>query len=156
MSVDGSPQFPSRRDGWLTAVIWIAALGCVLAGIAQLESALAPIPKALLLLALLASAGFMLWILYGTSYHFAGDTLHIRSGPFRFRVPLVEVESVEPSRNPLSSPACSLDRLLIRYRAGHGRILVSPEDKAGFLQTLVARGSHLVLERDRVRRVQDA
>ena len=80
--------------------------------------------------------------------------LDIRSGPFRFRVPLGEVISVEPSRNPLSSPACSLDRLLIRY--GRRQIMVSPKDRLAFLDALARRGSQLVRDGDRVIKGGDA
>jgi len=79
----------------------------------------------------------MLWVLYGTFYWFSEDRLVIRCGPFRFRVPLLEIDSVEPTRNPLSSPACSLDRLLLRY--GRKSIMISPADKTGFLAELQLR-----------------
>jgi hypothetical protein len=39
--------------------------------------------------------------------------------------------------DPLSSPACSLDRLLLRY--GSRRIMISPADKIGFLAELQLR-----------------
>jgi hypothetical protein len=50
---------------------------------------------------------------------------------------------VKPSRNPLSSPACSLDRLLILWDEDRRRILVSPESKQPFLQALASRCSQL-------------
>jgi hypothetical protein len=86
----------------------------------------------------------MFWTLYGTNYRLLGDQLLIRSGPFRFRVPLAEITSVAPSRNPTSSPACSLDRLEIRYRGDRARILISPVDQAGFLEALARHCRQLV------------
>jgi hypothetical protein len=45
---------------------------------------------------------------------------------------------VVPTRNPLSSPALSLDRLRIEY--GQGRaIMISPADKGPFLRALEER-----------------
>ena len=70
-------------------------------------------------------------------------------------VPLGEIESVTPSRNPLSSPACSLDRLHVRYRGSKRGVLISPDDKAGFLHELVMRCPDLRLSGGRVER-QDA
>ena len=64
----------------------------------------------------------MLWILYGTAYTITSDRVQARSGPFRFQIPLLEIDSVEPSHSPFSSPACSLDRLDIRYRQGRSSV----------------------------------
>ena len=130
------PAYPSTRDWWITAIIWgsVATLVVPLAGLAA-----PPIAGSRLLSVAvpLAGAVFMLWILYGTFYVFSGDRLVIRCGPFRFAVPLSEIDSVEPTSNPLSSPACSLDRLLLRY--GTRRMMISPADKAGFLAELQTR-----------------
>lgn len=147
----GEQHFVSKRDAWLSLVIWAGALVSAGCGVAQLSAPASPVVRGLGLVLLLGSAGFMLWVLYGTDYTVSPDDLHIRSGPFRFRVPLSEIESVKPSRNPLSSPACSLERLLIRYHGGKRRLLVSPEDKLGFLHALVLRNPRLVLEGDRLR-----
>lgn len=140
--------FSSKRDAWLSAVIWIGALACL--GAAALiiwygtGGRLDAIPAVLLA----ATAALLLWVLYGTRYTFSGGVLEARCGPFRFRVPLGDITSAEPSRDPLSGPACSLDRLLIRY--GSRRILVSPSDRRGFLDALVRHGAGLVRDGDRV------
>jgi hypothetical protein len=144
-------RFPSKRDSWITALIWLGAALCVLGGFAQLGSEAGAAVRGVLLVALLLSAGFMVWVLHGTAYVFTPDLLDIRCGPFHFQVPLTEIESVVPSRNPLSSPACSLDRLLIRYAEGRRKILISPLDKRGFLEALASRCPHLVLSPDQAR-----
>ncbi|MDX1605745.1 MAG: PH domain-containing protein [Candidatus Competibacterales bacterium] len=91
-------------------------------------------------LVLFAAVAFPVWLLRSTYYRFDEDHLHIRSGPFRWNVPFQQIQGVEPTRNPLSSPALSLDRLRIDY--GRGRsIMVSPQDKRRFLNRLEqARG----------------
>ena len=38
-----------------------------------------------------AMAGFMLWILYGTFYRLTATHLLVRSGPFRYAIPLAEI-----------------------------------------------------------------
>lgn len=68
--------------------------------------------------------------------------LLVRSGPFRWRIAIDGIESIRPSRSPLSSPALSLDRLEITYGGGR-RLLISPEDREGFLEAIVARSRHL-------------
>ena len=47
------------------------------------------------------------------------------------------IAGVRPTRSALSSPALSLDRLRIDHGAGGRRtVLVSPADRAGFVQAL--------------------
>lgn len=105
------------------------------------------------LTALLAlSAVFVLWVLYSTRYRLERDALVVRSGPFRWKVGLDSIEEVVPTRNPLSSPACSLDRLRIRYAGSRIGIMISPESKGAFLRDLVARAPGLELVGDRVLR----
>jgi len=143
-------RFPTKRDPWLVAVIWIGSLLAFVGALAQLSAAAPLVLRALVGLFLVGMAMFMIWVLYGTDYTIGGEYLVIRSGPLRFCVPLRDIESVEPSRSPLSSPACSLDRLLIRWERGRRRILISPEPKSGFLLALSQHcpqlrheGSHL-------------
>ncbi len=142
--------FPSKRDFWLVAVLWLGAGIEIVVALVLMSSEVPPLVKWLAPAVLLAVAVLIFWVLYGTYYSFQGDTLVIRCGPFRFRVSLAEIESVTPTRNPLSSPACSLDRLLIQYRQARRWIMVSPDDKIGFFQALAARCSHLVLVGDRL------
>ena len=77
----------------------------------------------------------MFWLMLGTHYTVDRGTIRIVSGPFRWKVPIDEITSVSATRNPLSSPALSLDRLSIRY-GKRRRIMISPADKAGFLKAI--------------------
>ena len=74
-------------------------------------------------------------LLIGTHYTVDGNMLRVVSGPFRWKVPIDQIRSVQATRNPLSSPALSLDRLRIEY-GKRRRIMVSPADKAGFLKAI--------------------
>lgn len=141
-------RFVSKRDAWLVGVLWVASL--VDLGVAAwlwlgLEGASAFVAPLLLL-----AGAFQLQVLYATDYTIEGDALRIRASFFRWRVPLAAIDSVEPTRNPLSSPACSLDRLRIDY--GAKRIMISPLAKAGFLRALVQRAPHLELLGESARR----
>jgi hypothetical protein len=88
---------------------------------------------------LLAGIAFPGWVLVSTAYTLTSRALLIRSGPFRWSIPLREITEVTPTRSALSSPALSLDRLRIRY-ASNSIIMVSPEDRRRFLADLKARG----------------
>ncbi len=136
-----SPAFPSKRDGWLVVVIWLAA--GLLIGTAWLQVGAdgAAWLRALLVAVQLGAAAFMLWVLYGTVYRIEERHLRVRSGPFRWRIPLDAIVSVAPTRNPLSSLALSLDRLRVTHRASNRErgLLISPVDTAGFLAALADR-----------------
>jgi len=92
------------------------------------------------------------WTYRGTRYLVTDREVIARSGPFRWRIEIAGIESIRPSRSPLSSPAMSLDRLEIRY-AGGRRLLISPEDREGFLEAVVARSRNLTRDRVQVRRM---
>ena len=145
-------SYATKKDGWLVALLWAAVL--VMLGAAwNLWNAPLPFAFRLFMSVLLAlSAAFVLWVLYGTRYTLTDSALVIRSGPFGWLLPLDSITEVFPTRNPVSSPACSLDRLHIRYGTGRSDLMISPEDKASFLQDLAARSSGLKVDRDRVLR----
>jgi hypothetical protein len=129
--------FRSKIDRWLAAVI-------VGAAIVSLGTVVAVAIAASLLLALtlgplifLIGGALPLWVLTATSYTLDASDLHVRSGPFRWKVPLREIRGIAPTRSPLSSPALSLDRLRIDF--GGRWIMVSPDDKDRFLAELRQR-----------------
>lgn len=141
-------RFASKRDGWLIGVL-VAALGIPLmtlgAGLAEPRH-----PTGLwgVLGILLASTAFVVWLFLRTEYLLGEEELLVRSGPFRWRIPVAEIREVAPTHNPLSSPALSLDRLEIRY--GNGRcLLISPEDKERFFRSLARQAPHLEIRGDR-------
>ena len=147
----GSQWFPSKRDAWLVAILYGTAV-LVLVAFAGAWPRMGGIERSVSMLLTASTLGFLAWTLYGTGYGFENGCLLARSGPFRFRVELGGIVEVVPSRNPLSSPACSLDRLHVRTAQGRG-LLISPLDKPGFLAALVTAAPHLVVEGDSARRL---
>ena len=128
--------FASKVDGWLLAVILGSAIVCLVATAPVLAA-----PGTVrwpIALVILVGVGLPLWVLGSTRYTLMDAELRVRSGPFRWRVPLREVREITPTRDPLSSPALSLDRLRIDY--GRGKwIMISPRDKELFIRELNAR-----------------
>jgi hypothetical protein len=94
-----------------------------------------PLASTGIIIVSLLTVALIVSLMLGTHYTVHQNLLKIRSGPSWFNVPIDQVESVKASRSPLSSPAMSMDRLLIRY-GKRRRIMVSPADKAGFLQAI--------------------
>lgn len=144
--------FPSKRDGWLVAVIWLS--GVLLLGTAWIPLANPVLGALRVPVALLhvLGAGFGFWVMYGTGYRFEDRALLVSSGPFRWRIALDAIRAVTPTHDPRSSPACSLDRLRIAYVGTRGdrALMVSPADKPGFLAALASRCPQLSLVADRL------
>ena len=130
-----STRFPSKVDRWLVVVL-IGAAGLVLWSVASaVRDGLNGADAIALGLAVLVGVALPVWMLLQTDYRVEAGRLRVRCGPFRWSVALDEIESLRPTRNPLSSPALSLDRLELRYRNGK-RLLLSPADKRGFIEAL--------------------
>ena len=123
--------YRSKIDPWLMLIL--AAAICV--GVVGAVSALVAGGQKVLWVALppfIFGAGLPVWVLLSTRYTLDGDFLIVRSGPFKWKIPVAEITNIRPTRNPLSSPALSLDRLRIDYGSGRS-IMVSPEDKDKFI-----------------------
>lgn len=146
--------YQTKRDTWIVILLWVAVGGMIIAA-GNIWASPTPVGFRLTMSTiLLASAGFVLWVLYTTRYILTGQELLICCGPFRWRISLESIQEIYSTRNPLSSPACSLDRLHIRYRGSRFGILISPKDKAAFLQDLVSQSPGLTMVKGRVKRVQ--
>ncbi|MDP6778216.1 MAG: PH domain-containing protein [Candidatus Latescibacteria bacterium] len=141
--------YPSKRDRWIVWVLWICVL--VLLFVAAHGLVRSGFRTSMLIVAAvcLLSVWTTLATLYGTSYVLSSDRLLVRSWLFRWRVDLSAITEVSPTRSSLSGPALSLDRLQIKYRGSSGGLQISPVDKRGFLEDLVARAPYLELEGDR-------
>ena len=122
--------FTSKVDSWYYALIGavVVVLLVALAGAAPTEV------SALAVTAVIA-IGLPVWLLRSTTYTVSNTELRIVSGPFRWSIAREDIVSVSPTNSMQSAPALSMDRLAIRY--GNGQVvLVSPEDKEGFLSAL--------------------
>lgn len=126
--------YRSKVDVWLVVVLVGVPIGLVdflLDGVG-IDDRFATL---LMLSVVVAMLGFFLWLCASTSYSIIGEFLSVKSGPFSWMIPIDEIASIEPTHNPASSPALSLDRLVIRY--GHGaELMISPKDKSGFIEEL--------------------
>jgi len=126
-------RFKSKVDTWLLAIMIVSLFATLAAAFTVIN--LSPSNLLIATPILLIGAGLPLWLLIQTHYTFTGPLLVIQSGPFKWKIQVSDIRSVEPTRNPISSPALSLDRLQIDYGPGQ-TILVSPTDKAGFMECI--------------------
>ena len=128
-------RFASKVDGWMIPVMIVAAAGMVWSMVAvMITDTPWPLRIGMLVLTVLVIA-LLFSIFARTHYTVMDGELRVVSGPFRRTISLSDITNIEPSRNPLSSPALSLDRLKVSY-GNRKFVLVSPADKAGFLEAV--------------------
>ncbi|ACU60724.1 PH domain-containing protein [Chitinophaga pinensis] len=91
-----------------------------------------------LLAFILLTSAFAFYTIFSVVYQLEGDELTIRCGIlFKRTLSVQSIRSIRPTRNPLSAPAASLDRLEIAFNK-FDTILVSPKDKEAFIGQLRA------------------
>jgi hypothetical protein len=99
--------------------------------------------------------GLMSLVVWPITYTLTSNHLVIRAGVFRSRLPYDTITAVYPTRNPLSSPALSLDRTRIDHTGRFGFALISPESRERFMRDLAERAPHLRIVGDRMERRPD-
>ena len=88
----------------------------------------------------------VLLLTYPLYYKITSDDLVVRCGLLvNQQIPLSAIVLVQPTRNPLSAPALSLDRLRVAclIRGREKFTLISPTDKPAFLRDLAAASEGL-------------
>lgn len=89
-----------------------------------------------------ASLLLLFWYLYRTThYTFGAQALRVQCGPFKLAIPYDDVRSASPSASLMSGYAMSLQRIEIEY-GRFDSVLISPADRAGFLDELRRRAPH--------------
>lgn len=148
--------YRSKKDAWLVAVIALGmATGFVVSFWLIFNGNEGERSEGWISLGVSAAvSALVLGLTCPLYYEVTPLRLLVRSGLLRWDIPLADVEEVSPSGNPLSSPALSLDRLRVSYRArGASKfILISPENKYEFVRELASldpglRGGGLTLKR---------
>jgi membrane protein YdbS with pleckstrin-like domain len=144
-------RYPSKRDLWLSILLLgLSILFFYMSVMIYFEpvSIWVKIGGSIFFLVF---AIYMPIILYGISYTLTSDQLIIKCAfLFSSTIPLNRITEVFPTHNPLSSPACSLDRLRIKYTGHWFGALISPNDKQVFMEDLLQRCPQLVRENDRL------
>ncbi|WP_041259597.1 PH domain-containing protein [Fibrella aestuarina] len=81
---------------------------------------------------------FVAHVIMTTYYQISGNELTIKAGfVFNKTVDITTIRRVVSTRNILSAPATSLDRLELVYNR-YDSVLIFPSDKAGFIKDLLA------------------
>ena len=151
MATNENRWYRSKVDWWLMPILGIPPLAsiAVIAQAATEGSAFGVIAGCGIAMFV---AGIYFGLVWPMSYGLGKSELIVRSGLYRRRIPLTAISEVSPTRNPLSSPALSLDRLNVRFGEGmFRRVMISPAERDRFLDDL-ADLAGLTRDGDRLRR----
>jgi len=99
---------------------------------------------------LLVLTGFLwVWFWFGTAYEITSSHVIIRFGPIRWRIKMDEIAEAAPTSSAWlmvggrhARFALSRDAIMIKYRKRNA-VLISPQDKTGFLQALADGSANL-------------
>lgn len=132
-------RFPSRKDWWLTIIIWGSMLYLIgVGGYTLIFEDFSMGRFILVLICLFLVPLFLLWMWLRTYYVIEEEQLIIKFGPFKKVIPINTIISVKKTMNPFSSPALSIKRIEILY--GHYEmVLISPYDRDEFIDILKKR-----------------
>ncbi len=150
----------SKKDWWLVGAV-LGAVGIPLSlGVLFLVMVRASGQTGSLLIVIGTVTGVVLLALtYPLCYQITSSELIVRCGILmRQHIPLASLDRVEPSRNPVSAPAWSLDRLRVDYRK-NGRsafVLISPQNKFAFMEELASTDADLKMKDGRLIRESQA
>ena len=144
--------YRSKVDWWLAAILCVPPVTSITVCVAlALSGKMSELPVGI------GSVLLVFGIYFGLVFPMRDglDDTHllVRVGLCRQRIPLVDISEVHPTRNPLSSPALSLDRLHVQFGQGvFEAVMISPADRNGFLDDLAEKAG-LKREGDRLVRV---
>jgi hypothetical protein len=129
--------YASKIDLWLALILIGSMAVCAFAayrviGIGHRLALLSAI------LMLVIGIGLPLWLMTSTSYSLSTSQLLIKSGPFKWVVPIATIVRITPTSSSLSSPALSLDRIRIDY-GNRESVMISPKNLEQFLKDLGER-----------------
>ena len=141
-------NYPGRTDAWISLLLWSLMLLCLVIAALILNEGKPQAP--LLVIVLLMAAGLHAWILWGTSCEITSTELIARCGPFRRKIPLEEIQQVQPLDSfrwmmyaGLKSLRLALSSKLVLIR--HARpgkpvwlLVVSPFDRTPFVEELAS------------------
>ncbi|MEK6279190.1 MAG: PH domain-containing protein [Acidobacteriota bacterium] len=144
----------SKKDWWLVAAPFVVSMIPLTLGAVFLFMGITTYETGRLLIVAGAVIGMLqVLVTYPLYYRITSSELIIRCGILmRRHIPLSSIDEVESDRNPIGSPAWSLDRLRVDYRKNGdpASILISPKDKLAFIQELASTDTDLKVKGDRL------
>lgn len=116
--------YRSKIDWWLMVVVFIPFLGILVKGIIDKDFKM--------ILTSFGLIGLILLLFSTIKYKIEDDILTV----WFTKIEIKRIKKIYKTRNPLSSPALSIDRIAIVYNK-YDEVLISPKDKVQFVEDLL-------------------
>jgi hypothetical protein len=143
-------RYPTKIDLWLGVLLLSFSLFSLYVPIILFSEPIHLLVKIFGSIFFLAMAGCLPWLLFGTFYILTKAHLIICCLSMKYPITLCDIYEVFPTHNPLSAPACSLDRLRIKFKGSRFGALISPKDKTEFIHDLLLRCPQLIRDNKRL------
>ena len=127
--------YNSRVDWWIAALIGGSILFCI--GLGGYLVAVDKTAAVILFGIVVLMIALILLLCVPCRYILHDDHLLVQAGIIQYKIPYSDIQKIEKSSNPLSSPALSLKR--VKITRSKGFILVSPPDREQFIRDISAR-----------------
>ncbi|MDE5413377.1 PH domain-containing protein [Alkalihalobacterium chitinilyticum] len=131
-------HYRSKKDLWLGVIIWATILVSLMMPILGREW--------IAFVIAIPIAGFMMWLWFGTGYLLAEQQIKVKYGPFKKTIKIGDISKINKSKNPLSAPALSINRLEIVYGKFYDFTLISPVNEREFILELLKENPNIQLD----------
>ena len=121
--------FKSKVDIWMAIIFILVPISMIYGVITE--------PSAVLLLVTAFVIVLLCILFFGTKYVIEKEELIVYGGIYKKRIPIKQIRSLRPTKNPLSAPAMSIDRIEITFDPHIQVILVSPKERELFVKKLL-------------------
>lgn len=130
-------RFYSKKGPIMTIIIWGLILVLLGSIIFVLINGVDDSDSLFCLIIIMITFVLITWLWVNTYYEITNnEKLKIITGPFKYaNIDIKAIKAIESTKNIISSPALSMDRIEIQYNKWH-TIIISPKDKVRFIEML--------------------
>ena len=137
--------YKSKKDQWLVWITWFSNIVIIVSVIYLFFIEGITTYSLVYGISMILIVLFLYFLLNLTYYVITDSELQVRSFFFKWNIRIDTIKKIFETNNMLSSPALSLDRLMIIYEDGK-KIMISPVNKNEFLNDLASQNPDLKFE----------
>lgn len=137
--------YKSKKDQWLVWITWFSNIVIIVSVIYLFYIEGITTYSLVYGISMILVVLFLYYLLNLTYYVITDTEIRVRSFFFKWNIRIDTIKKIFPTNNMLSSPALSLDRLMIIY-GDEKKIMISPENKTEFLNDVATRNTNLQIE----------
>ena len=137
--------YKSKKDQWLVWITWFSNIVIIISVIYLLIFEGITTYSVVYGIAMILVVLFLYYLLNQTYYVIKDSEILVRCFFFKWTIRIDTIKKIFETNNMLSSPALSLDRLMIIYGDGK-KIMISPENKNEFLNDIASQNPDLKFE----------